>query len=164
MSETVTLLNPGTGEMCEVDGGDDETAKQKRQFMYMQGWKRLDRMKCSVQWDMYRCDHKRRHPERFHLLHLYDLSVANQIEGKTLQAITLQVNEAYEAWHVDRLYCVRELLGNPDCVHVSDQNAQNIDTEDYLKHLGYAESYEKVNGTWIGVCRKGNVGSATTYV
>ncbi len=155
MSDKVRLFHPSTGELREVEGGDSEDAKSKRQYLYMQGWKRIDRMQCNVHWDMYRCGHKRRHPERFHLLYLYDLHTEDKIAGSTLQRLTKLVQDAYEEWHVVRLYCVRSLRGQTECSHNQQQKALHIDTEDYLKHLGYVENYQKGDGErWTGILEK----------
>ena len=150
MFETVTVFHPETGEVRDVDGGNDSVAKRKRHYLYLQGWKRPDRM-CKVMWDMYRCDHKRLHPERFHLLHLYDRHAEDRIEGKTLQALTLQVQVAYEKWHIDRAYCARGFLPDADCIHARDQRALHTDTKQYLRHLGYEEYYQQVGDVWIGL-------------
>ena len=151
MPETVTMFNPETGELRDVDGGNDQEAKRKRHYLYLQGWKRPDRM-CKVMWDMYRCDHKRLHPERFHLLYLYDRHTEDRIEGKTLQALTLQVQAAYEKWHIDRSYCARLVLADIACVHSEAQRANHTDTQQYLRHLGYEEHYQHVEGVgWQGI-------------
>ena len=155
MPDTTKLFHPSTGEVREIDAGDDEESKRKRQYLYMQGWKRIDRMRCNVQWDMYRCAHKRRHPERFHLLYLYDLHTEDKITGNALQHLTKLVQEAYEQWHVARLYCVRALQGQAECSHTQQQRALFVDTEDYLKHLGYVEHYQQTDGDrWTGLWEK----------
>ena len=47
MSDTVQLFHPNSGELREVEGGDGEDAKRNRQYLYMQGWKRIDRLRCN---------------------------------------------------------------------------------------------------------------------
>ena len=121
----------------------------------MQGWQRLDRLSCKVQWDMYGCKHKRRHPERFHLLHLFDLHAVGEIHGQTVIALTEAVQAAYERWHTDRLYCVRVFLEREQCVHIEDgSRALYVTTKTYLEHLGYVEHYQPVGDTWLGLWEK----------
>ena len=157
MALAVTLFNPSTGELRDVDGGDDEAAKRKRQFLYMQRWERFDARKCFVRTDMYACKHKLRpyepeHPAYFHRSYLEQLDASNGIEGKTLQQLTILVQRAYEQLAVEDGSCYRAEREATECVHNTTQQAIHLDTKAYLTCLGYAENYQPIEGIgWQGL-------------
>lgn len=151
LSKVATLVHKSTGEFQEVDGGDTTEAKQNRQYLYKQGWKRIDNIKCKVMFYMYDCNNKRRrYPERYHLLRLYDLDTENQLEGQTLQEVTARIQGDYEQWHVDNFYCVRAFNGLAECIHNTDQRALTTVTKEYLERLGYVEIHQQNGKGWEG--------------